>query len=256
MLIFCDKFYEYSYNIKMHSPNVFLRHEKKYLLTLDQFFILKKQLLKVMTLDPYCHQGQMYHLRNIYYDTPDHQLISLSLLKPDFKEKIRLRKYGVQGDGNKLVFLEVKRKVKGLVTKRRAALSIEEIHPFMTSSIIPSREDYRSQQILHELAYMNHVYDLHQALFIEYDRLAFYDSVDREFRVTFDHNIQTRYDDFDFESRQKGLPLLAENQVLMEVKVGQSMPIWFTQLLSSLEIYVHSFSKYGKAYEAEIVKEL
>jgi hypothetical protein len=42
----------------------------------------------------------------------------------------------------------------------------------------------------------------------------------------------------------------------MEVKVGQAMPLWFAKSLSNLNIYVNSFSKYGKAYEVEIAKEL
>ena len=240
----------------MQSPNVFQRYEKKFLLSMEQYEQLESQLRLKMTLDPFCRGGNMYHLRNVYYDTPDHQLISLSLLKPDFKEKIRIRKYGRQGDGTKFVFLEVKRKIKGLVTKRRASLTLEEIHQFMEVRHIPQREDYRSQQILHELAYMTQIYPLHQALFIEYDRLAFVDSIDPGFRVTFDHHIQTRYDDFNFESSLKGSPLLAQNQVLMEVKVGQAMPLWFAKSLSNLNIYVNSFSKYGKAYEVEIAKEL
>jgi hypothetical protein len=240
----------------MSDIHVFKRFEKKFVITNEQYDGLMKTIQRHMRFDPYCLQGKTYHLRNVYFDTPDHQLISISLLKPDFKEKLRIRKYGVQGDGTNLVFLEVKRKIQGVVTKRRASLSLEEIDQFMQDRVIPKREDYHAQQILNELAYMTNVYALGKAVFIEYDRLAFFDKKDHEFRVTFDQNIYTRYQNFDFESEEKGTPLLQDNQILMEVKVGEAMPLWFAKALSRQNIYLHSFSKYGKAYELELAKEI
>jgi hypothetical protein len=238
------------------NGSVFQRYEKKFILTFAQYEKLLVTIKRNMELDPYCKNGQTYHLRNIYFDTPDHQLISMSLLKPDFKEKLRIRKYGVQGDGTNLVFLEVKRKIRGIVTKRRASLSLEEIDSFMDQGQMPDRQNYFDKQILNELQYMTKIYPLKKAVFIEYDRLAFFDRKDKEFRVTFDHNIYTRYDNFDFESQQKGIPLLAQDMILMEVKVGEAMPLWFAKALAKLRIYLNSFSKYGKAYEYGIAKEL
>ena len=86
----------------MPDIHVFKRCEKKSVISNEQFDGLMKTIQRHIQFDPYCLQGQTYHLRNVYFDTPDHQLISISLLKPDFKEKLRIRKYGVQGDGDKL----------------------------------------------------------------------------------------------------------------------------------------------------------
>jgi len=238
------------------NGSVFQRYEKKFLLTKTQYEKLLVAIHRNMRLDAYCKGGKMYHLRNVYFDTTDHQLISMSLLKPDFKEKLRIRKYGVQGDGTNLVFLEVKRKIKGIVTKRRASLSLLEIDQFMQEKIIPERDNYFDQQILKELNYMTQIYQLRKAVFIEYNRLAFFDREDEEFRVTFDHDIYTRYDNFDFESKVKGIPLLAKDMMLMEVKVGEAMPLWFAKALAKQNIYLNSFSKYGKAYEYSLAKEI
>jgi hypothetical protein len=240
----------------MLNGNVFQRYEKKFILTTSQFQTLLESVQRHMNFDPFCVGGQTYHLRNVYFDTPDHRLISTSLLKPDFKEKLRIRKYGVQGDGTSLVFLEVKRKVKGVVTKRRASMSLTEIDDFMNRGNVPIRDEYYAIQILKELLYMTQIYDLRKAVFIEYDRMAFFDKKDKEFRVTFDQNIYTRYEDFDFESKKMGTPLLPSGQILMEVKVGEAMPLWFARALSRNKIYLGSFSKYGKAYEFELAKEI
>jgi hypothetical protein len=239
----------------LSNGSVFQRYEKKFVLSATQFEKILPTIKRYMRFDPYCKEGQTYHLRNVYFDTADHQLISQSLLKPDFKEKLRIRKYGQQGDQSNIVYLEVKRKIRGIVTKRRVALSLIEIDAFMHQGILPDRNEYFDQQILKELHYLTTIYALKQAIFIEYDRLAFFDRDDQEFRVTFDQQIYTRYDNFDFESHVQGVPLLEKNTVLMEVKVGEAMPLWFAKALARQRIYLNSFSKYGKAYEFALKKE-
>ena len=62
---------------------------------------------------------------NIYYDTADYRLIRASLEKPAYKEKLRLRSYGVTEPGGE-VFLELKKKYKGIVYKRRITLPERE----------------------------------------------------------------------------------------------------------------------------------
>ena len=58
---------------------------------------------------------------NIYYDTADYRLIRASLEKPAYKEKLRLRSYGATEPGGE-VFLELKKKYKGIVYERRITL--------------------------------------------------------------------------------------------------------------------------------------
>ena len=58
---------------------------------------------------------------NIYYDTADYRLIRASLEKPAYKEKLRLRSYGATEPGGE-VFLELKKKYRGIVYKRRITL--------------------------------------------------------------------------------------------------------------------------------------
>ncbi len=55
---------------------------------------------------------------NIYYDTADYRLIRASLEKPAYREKLRLRSYGVTEPGGE-VFLELKKKYNGIAYKRR-----------------------------------------------------------------------------------------------------------------------------------------
>lgn len=69
----------------------FKRVEKKYLLSEDKYNRLLERLEPYMQLDEY----GLHTICNIYYDTPDYDLIRTSIDKPVYKEKLRLRSYGI-----------------------------------------------------------------------------------------------------------------------------------------------------------------
>ena len=74
---------------------VFNRYENKYLLSLWELERVEAVVQYRMALDAY-NQGQStYSITNLYYDTPTNGLIRASLQKPKYKEKLRLRAYGV-----------------------------------------------------------------------------------------------------------------------------------------------------------------
>ena len=80
------------------------RYELKYILSGEQHEYLKKELVGHMEIDKY----GLTSIASIYYDTPDYRLIRTSIEKPAFKEKVRLRSYGLSKPGG-TVFLELKR---------------------------------------------------------------------------------------------------------------------------------------------------
>ena len=90
---------------------VFNRHESKFFITPNQFEALQKRLSDFMELDAYNQGNHYYSISNIYYDTWDDTLITKSIAKPQYKEKLRLRAYGVPSYEDK-VYLEIKKKGK------------------------------------------------------------------------------------------------------------------------------------------------
>ncbi len=104
-------------------------------------------------------------------------------------------------------------------------------------------------QILQEIQWFKQNYTLVPKLFLAYDRLAFRDTEDPELRLTFDRNIRFRTENLDLTCGDYGVKLLPEDQILMEVKIPGAAPVWLSQVLSSLNIYPISFSKYGKCYQ-------
>ena len=224
----------------MPFQTVFKRYELKYLLTMAQKETVLKAMQPYMTLDKYGRTT----IRNLYYDTDSYLLIRRSIEKPAYKEKLRIRSYS-QADENSTVFVELKKKYKHVVYKRRISL------PYTDATAWLSREKHPAKhtQIANEIDYFLDYYgSLHPTVFLSYERKAYYCNDGSDFRVTFDDNILCRQEDLSLESEVYGTPILPEGKVLMEIKCSGGIPLWMTQVLSKERIYKTSFSKYGTAY--------
>ena len=226
----------------------FQRYEKKFMLTEAQYNLLIPILSKYMNPDKFCKHGKNYSIYNIYYDTKDSHIIRHSINKPYYKEKLRLRSYTIPSNPTDIVFLELKKKINGIVNKRRATLTLDEAYNFLEYGIRPKTNDYINNQVLNEIEYHLKKNPVYPTLFISYSRKAFFAKDDNDFRITFDSNILTRRDNLKLELGSFGDNLLKENNYLMEVKILGAIPVWFTKVLSDLKIYNTHFSKYGNEY--------
>ena len=219
------------------------RYEMKYILTHDQFEFLKRELKGHMKVDQY----GLTSIASIYYDTPDYRLIRTSIEKPDFKEKVRLRSYGLAKPGD-TVYLELKRKAYKLVYKRRVLTTEESVKRFFSYEGNVTADG----QIAREITYFRNYYDtLVPAILIIYDRTAYYQP-DGDLRITFDENARYRTKDLNLYTSMEGKPLLAPGEVILEIKVQQAMPLWLTDILSRGNIYKTSISKVGEAYKKQM----
>ncbi|MFZ5967241.1 MAG: polyphosphate polymerase domain-containing protein [Bacillota bacterium] len=227
---------------------VFNRYESKFLLDKVTYQSIQDKLSDYLELDEYNKTHGFYTISNIYYDTKDHHLIRSSLAKPKYKEKLRLRAYGVP-KGDEKVYLEIKKKVCGLVNKRRTSLKLEEAYDFVSTGRMPELREYMNRQVLNEIQYILKIYDLEPKLYLAYDRKAFFSKDNRDLRITFDTNIRTRRYDLKLENGDYGENLLQNDLWLMEVKAGNNIPVWLVKLLSEYKTYKTSFSKYGTEYQ-------
>lgn len=232
---------------------VFNRQETKFLIDSDIYNEIQENLLAHMEADEYNKAHEFYTISNIYYDTKDNTLIRNSISKPKYKEKLRLRGYGVPSQDSK-VYLEIKKKYCGQVNKRRITLGLKEAYDFVSKGVKPEAEDYMKKQISNEIEYILELYDLEPKVYVAYDRKAMFCTEDHDLRITFDTNIRTRRRDLKLESGNYGEQLLDKGQWIMEIKTGKSMPVWLTSLLSEKKIYKNSFSKYGKEYEKLLIE--
>ncbi len=230
----------------MAYKEVFKRVEKKYVITREQHEALMPLVNEHMCGDSY-GQSTIY---NIYFDTPTKALVRASLDKPIYKEKLRLRCYCRPDDGTP-AFIEIKKKYKGTVYKRRICMTYGEAIDFTCRRKPPAHDS----QIAHEIGWLLDYYDkIAPSMILTYDRIAFFAKDDPELRITFDTNLLSRDYDFDLSLGAYGKPLLGEGECLMEIKIPDAMPLWLVHALDREKIYPTSFSKYGSAY-TDILKE-
>lgn len=230
--------------------NTFKRNELKFLLSDEQYNRLIPIIHEYMNPDAFCVGGKEYGIYNIYYDTDDNYLIRTSLEKPYYKEKIRLRSYYSPAMPDDKVFLEIKKKIGGIVTKRRASMTLEQAEKFlMNGEKPPHSQKYIQNQVMNELVAFLNIYHVHPAQYISYQRSAFFGKDDKDFRLTFDRKITTRRYDLTLASPSYGSQIIEEGQHLMEVKIIGAMPLWLAHSLSELGIYKTSFSKYGRGFK-------
>lgn len=223
------------------AKNVFRRLEFKYRLNLEQYNNIITKIKEVLNEDDY---GKTT-IQSLYFDTPNYRLIRESIEKPEFKEKLRLRGYGILSKDKK-AFLEMKRKSEGVVYKRRVKMTEDEAFSF-----IEGKNNGGDDQISRELRYFRDFYqELKPAMLLLYDREAYY--LD-ELRVTFDTNIRYRLENLNLSTNLEGT-LLDEGLIMMEIKTVNAIPLWLVKLLSDNKIYKISYSKYGTAYKKIVCK--
>lgn len=230
----------------------FQRREVKFLLSKAQYDALQPILLDYMNPDKYCVNGKEYGVYNVYYDTDDNFLIRESLAKPYYKEKIRLRSYASPAGSEDTVFLEIKKKIGGIVTKRRVTMTLQQANAYIQTRVKPQSEKFLQMQVLKELDVFLNNYAVSPKQYISYQRSAFFGKDNSDFRLTFDRQITARREDISLASGNYGSQIIRPDQRLMEIKVTDSIPKWLSDALSELNIYKTSFSKYGTAYKQYI----
>ena len=228
------------------TTTVFKRHEIKYMTEPWQRSFLERAMADIM--EPDAHGEST--VCSVYYDTPDYRLIRHSMEKPAYKEKLRLRSYGRCGEDDK-IFMELKKKYDGIVYKRRISIKQSDAQDFLADTAeLPD-----DSQIGREIKYFKEFYGkLIPAMYLCYDRTAYFCKSDHDLRITFDKNICWQTDNVSLCAPTRGRQILSPGQSLMEIKIGEAIPLWLVKLLEEAGLVRTNFSKYASAYKTLITE--
>ena len=218
---------------------IFRRIEKKYRLS----SVLAQELLARIShrLIPDAYGKST--VCSLYLDTPDFRLIRASIDAKVYKEKLRLRSYGIPSQDSK-VFLEIKKKFKGVVYKRRVSMHFHEAMAYIKQGVRPF-----DSQIMREIDYAMHYYQSPQpAALLCYERQAYFVKDLPALRLTFDSGVRYRQTDLTPAGGTSGKLILPDDTLLLEIKTDGAMPLWLSHALDCCGIFPSSFSKYGTAY--------
>lgn len=290
--------------------SVFKRVEKKYRIGAAERAAMEAAAGGPMAVDAY---GRT-RITSLYLDTPERSMIAQSVEKPLYKEKLRLRAYGdaagvalmgafgagpivrepgglplsdgevetrvasgLQVPGAALalpVFFGIKKKFKGIVYKRRLALTLPAALAFVSglpyeqacarwplsdAALAAAALSPTTRQIARELeAAMDRWLPLVPSMGIACDRAAWAyrpemfqeregdELFDSELRITFDDCLEY-LDCHRFRSPWR--PIIESSESVMEIKSAGPYPPWLVEVLSAERIYPASFTKYGNAYQ-------
>jgi hypothetical protein len=224
----------------------FKRIEKKYLVDRNTYLAFISAIRPYVVKDEY---GK-YTTSSLYFDTADYSSIRTSLEKPVYKEKLRLRSYGIPKEDD-LVFLEIKKKYKHVGYKRRIELPYKEAKAYITQGIRPTKDS----QIFHEIDYLIQSQNLKPSLYLTYEREAYAGIAEPDLRITIDHSIRSRSHNLTLASDKECHELLKHGQYLIELKACGAYPFWLVKILEEFNIYPHSFSKYGQIYKFDLASK-
>ncbi len=221
---------------------IFERKEKKYLLNEAQKCALIQKIAPHLTPDRYGPST----VCSLYFDTADYRVIRASIDAKTYKEKLRLRCYGTPSPED-TVFLELKKKYKGVVYKRREKIPLSAAYKYIETGTPPA-----DTQIIREIDWMRKKDSLTPMILLAYDREAFFSEKTEGLRLTFDTNVRFRTEDLRLDHGPYGQTLLPIGTYILEIKTLGAMPLWLTHALDALALYPTSFSKYGTAYREHI----
>ena len=217
----------------------FLRNEKKYILSQENYDKINNKLKNFILPDKYPSN----QLLTVYYDSDDYKLINKSIEKPLYKEKLRIRSYGPPLDNDK-IFVELKRKFDGVVYKQRTKATYKDV----LNNIYDCEFD--DKQVGKEIKYLFSIYkDLKPKIFISSNRTYYIGKDNNDLRITFDDNLKYRLGDA-YLNKNSNDKLLTDKKI-MEIKVKGAFPLWLSRILNELKIYPTSYSKVGNAYLKE-----
>lgn len=220
--------------------SVFKRYELKYRLKDENYKRFTEAISEYMEIDCY---GKTT-ICSLYFDTDDYRLIRASIEKPVYKEKLRLRTYGVPEE-NGGAFVELKKKYKGVVYKRRLQMPYGEAYGWLCGE----KEPPDSQVGAEIQQFINFYGGLKPMAALFYDRVSYFGKDDRKLRVTIDENVRFRTENTGLVNGDEGTRVFGDGEYIMEIKIHGAMPIWLSKILDELKIYPQSCSKYGTAYE-------
>ncbi len=228
----------------------FQRHEKKYIITSSQKEIIIQKLLPKMNFDQYCVGNKDYSIYSLYLDTQNNDVVRRSVQKPYYKEKLRLRSYKLNPKDTDTVFLEIKKKIGGVVSKRRVLLTYAQAADFIKHGKVPELSGIQ-KQIMNEICYYTKLHPMERSVLIHYDRTALFGKDDKSLRITFDRNLTAERNTDLLRTKSLGELIVPSDTRIMEIKIPGAMPLWLSKILTEEKVYSGSFSKIGRTFTNE-----
>jgi hypothetical protein len=221
------------------------RFEYKYLVSEPLARQLRARIQPFTRPDPHAHSpGGEYTITSLYLDSLDLQLLEMGLTGQADRFKLRVRTYSP--DCTAPAFLEVKRRVNGIVHKTRTRVGGPAARALLRAGTRP--RDASSAPGLVEFERRVLALRARSTLNVRYRREAHVGRGPDSVRVTFDRALECadgrRGELSPPPSAWRPVPL---GGVVLEIKFTGAFPAWLAGLARALDLERRSISKYSQA---------
>ncbi len=237
------------------AKEIFTRYELKHVVDSKTYTQLLRALEPYTKKDAHGDKDGRYTISSLYYDTITDSFHHERMFGQNFRQKLRLRVYNDTSLDGK-AFLEIKKKHKKLVNKRRTLMKLGDVYDFVASRQALGDDlpfEVSNPQILREIDFFKNLYRLEPRLIVSYERQAFQTINDEEIRITFDSNLRNRRYDLRLEGGSYGETYLDPDFYVLEVKLMGRMPLWLTRILSEHRCGIQPFSKYSNSFYTDLM---
>jgi SPX domain protein involved in polyphosphate accumulation len=228
------------------------RFELKYLVSLQQAAQFKAALQAYVVPDEHGHSNGQYTLSSLYYDSPDLHCYRENEHGLKFRRKLRMRRYetGEVLTDESPVFLEIKQRYDRVTQKRRTVMPYHEALRLCNDRQIPDHTP-DDKALVEEIYAFLWQYNMRPTSIVRYDRQAFIGTeYDAGLRVTFDTSLSFQAHQLHLHEGPTGIPMLAANWAVMEIKVNERIPLWLTDMIAAHNLQRVGISKYCRSIEA------
>jgi hypothetical protein len=232
------------------------RHEAKYLVHPSQVPALREFIRPFVRCDPHARgEPPEYSVTTLQLDSPEKALYLAKEYESLNRFKLRVRTYG--SEPGCPVFLEIKRKIKGVVVKSRVAIHPDEWGPDVC--LRPARAavtlglEGREYANYLEFVRLTTALRARPTMLIRYVRESYLGTNDNYSRVTFDRRLcyrPTREWDL-LPQRGRWWPMDTAmaldspwSGVVLELKTFDDAPLWMVELTERFSLTRIGFCKY------------
>lgn len=222
----------------------FKRKERKYIILEHTFEEIIEQIQQHLPIFRYENKPEILNIETTYLDTKDFLLFREYLNRRNFRFKIRLRRYGFDGQFDPEYLVELKIKHNSISRKKRFKLPAEYFDAFIKNEdlrqvikeanqgLIGAQKTYR---LIHKLIKSNNFVPVLQT---SYHRIAF-QKKSKRVRVTVDNGIRHK--------KLLGKPGTETlDAVVLESKIMGKTPKWHKKMVNQLSLLKQQrFSKFA-----------
>jgi hypothetical protein len=221
------------------------RHEVKHYINLTDYYILRQRLRAVLYPDANVGADGTYHIRSLYFDTPDDTALREKLDGVRDRDKYRIRYY------NQNIFfihLEKKSKRGDACIKEAVQLDAAEAQAIVDGDLDWMKE--REEPLIRELYQKMVQTQLKPQTIVDYQRDPFVYPAGNV-RVTLDHHIRTGLRCTDFLNTDCLTVPVMDDAIILEVKWDEYLPDIVRDAVQLDSRRSTAFSKYAacRAYD-------